>query len=230
MGKVTILAETTKDPITLAGQMAGIAYGTDTSDSARNYQRGLNCIKSGHEKVLEYADVYMIIEGYSIRVIREFARHQAGMPTFLQSSTRYINYGNFDYIIPKKIQDDPLCLDSYKICMEYISDTIKDLEAWGIPKEDANTLLPLATTTNISAKYNARTLMGMSSVRLCNRAYWEYRQLMRDILLALGSYSPEWRELTDLMVCKCDKVGWCEEEFSCGKYPKKENIEVVKIK
>ena len=48
MGTITILKETTKNPITLMGERAGICWGADISNAEKNYQRGLDCIKSGH--------------------------------------------------------------------------------------------------------------------------------------------------------------------------------------
>ena len=72
--------------------------------------------------------------------------------------------------------------------------------------------------------------MTMTEQRLCNRALLEYREFMRGFLKELSSYSEEWKELCDLvMKCKCDKIGWCEEKFSCGKYPKKEEIKIVNL-
>ncbi len=60
-------------------------------------------------------------------------------------------------------------------------------------------------------------------VRLCNRAYIEYRQLMKDIIQSLRDYSPEWDTLADeIFKCKCDVYGYCTEKFGCGKYPKRE--------
>lgn len=75
--------------------------------------------------------------------------------------------------------------------MDHISKTVKFLEDQNIPKEDTANLLPLGMTTTVSIHMNARTLMSMAEQRLCNRAYWEYRNLMRDILSALGEYSSE---------------------------------------
>ena len=62
MGTITILPETTKNPITLMGQRAGVCWGADTSDDAKNYQRGLDCIQSGHGRVMEYVNVEMVID------------------------------------------------------------------------------------------------------------------------------------------------------------------------
>ena len=92
MGTITILPETTKNPITLMGQRAGVCWGGNVEDPEKNYKRGMDCIISGHGRVMEYVNVEMIIAGYSARVEREWYTHIGGSPTRLQSSTRYINY------------------------------------------------------------------------------------------------------------------------------------------
>lgn len=219
--KITINPVTPTKPIALIGECIGPCYGSDTSDPAKNYKRGLNSVNAGHGRVLEYAEAWFTIEGYSARVIRELYTHIGGMPTRTQASTRYIEYGNFNYIIPPKIDKDPFLRDRYMNVMYQISEGIKDLEAWGAPKEDAANLLPLGMTTTISVRMNARTIIDMAAQRMCNRAYWEYRDLMWDLVAELSNYSSEWAELVNFAQCKCDKVGYCCEEYSCGKYPKK---------
>ena len=106
MGSVTILKETTKNPITLMGERAGICWNADISDPIKNYERGLDCIKSGHGRVMEYVNVEMVIDGFSARVIREWYTHIGGAPTRLQASTRYIDYNDFNYVIPYNIIND----------------------------------------------------------------------------------------------------------------------------
>ena len=106
MGKITILPETTIDPISLMGRRAGICQGRDITDKDKNYKRGLDCIKSNHGRVFEFVNIEAIIEDYSARVIREWYTHIGGSPTRLQSSTRYVNYDNFEYIIPDRIRPD----------------------------------------------------------------------------------------------------------------------------
>ena len=77
MGKITILEETTKNPITLMGKRAGVCWGADITDDAKNYKRGLDCLVSGHGRVMEYVNVEMVLDGYSARVIREWYTHLA---------------------------------------------------------------------------------------------------------------------------------------------------------
>lgn len=222
MGTVTILPETTKAPLSLMGKMSGICYGSDIEDEAKNYKRGKNCVEDGHGRVLEFAQVYMRLDGYSARVIREFYTHIGSAPTRLQASTRYINYENFEYVTPKSIEKNKDTKDMYKATMQTIAKCLDFLDNCNIPKEDAAMVLPLGMTTTVSIRDNARSLSNMSAQRLCSRAYWEYRQLMRDIINALSAYSSEWEELCNMtMKCKCDVSGYCLESKSCGKYPKK---------
>lgn len=225
-GSVRILTETTDEPISLIGQMAGICYGTDTSNQEKNYKRGLDCIKSNHGRALEFVQVYMIIDEYSARVIREFARHVGGLPTFLQASTRYIDYTNFKYITPPSIGNNEDANKIYCDTMSTISDAAARLAALNIPKEDIGMIYPLGMETKIVYRTNLRGLIDMAKVRKCSRAYWEYRQLFKEIEKALAIYSDEWKELVEdmnIFKIKCETLGYCEEKFGCGRYSKKED-------
>lgn len=223
MGKIIILEETTKNPITLMGKRAGVCWGADITDDIKNYKRGLDCLLSGHGRVMEYVNVEMIIDGYSARVIREWYTHLGGAPTRLQASTRYINYENFAYIVPPKIADNKEALEKYNEMMTRITDTCSYLEnECNIPREDAAMLLPLGMETKIVDKRNLRNLVDMSGQRMCTRAYWEYRQMFNDIAKALSDISEEWKYIVDnYFMPKCEKVGYCTEIKSCGRRKKK---------
>ena len=221
MGTITILKETTKNPITLMGERAGICWGADISNAEKNYQRGLDCIKSGHGRVMEYVNVEMVLNGYSARVIREWYTHIGGAPTRLQASTRYIDYNNFNYIIPYDINKDSKKLAMYQFIMDDIMMGYKSLLDMDVSKEDAAMVLPLGMTTKIVDKRNLRNLCDMSRQRMCNRAYWEYRQMFKDIYNALSEYSEEWKTITEMCFYpKCAITGYCTEKNSCGMMPK----------
>lgn len=224
MGTVKILDQTTRQPITLIGQMAGVCWGADTSDPAKNYRRGWDCIESGHGRTFEFPDVYMELDGYSARVVREWYTHIGGMPTRLQASTRYIDYGEFEYVTPPSIEKNDLAHDVFCTRMESIRDSIAWLEEHGIPREDAALLLPLGMTTRIVCKHNLRNLIDMSRQRLCNRAYWEFRGLFRDICITLTNYGEEWgRIVCRCFYPKCQETQTCPEKHGCGKYPGREH-------
>lgn len=224
MGTITILEETTRKPLTLMGRRAGVCWGADITDEEKNYKRGLDCLNSGHGRVMEYVNVEMVIDGYSARVIREWYTHLGGSPTRLQASTRYINYNHFSYIIPPKIADNEKALQRFEEMMRNICETCSYLEEeCKIPREDAALLLPLGMTTKIVDKRNLRNLVDMSRQRMCSRAYWEYRAMFSDICHALSAISDEWEYIVrNYFLPKCEVTGFCTEKKSCGRRPKKE--------
>lgn len=224
MGKVAILEETTRDPISLMGRRAGVCWGSDTENPEKNYKRGLECLASGHGRVMEYVNVEMILDGYSARVIREWYTHLGGAPTRLQASTRYVDYDAFSYVTPPGIALNEQAKARYDAAMRQISETCRFLEReCGVAREDAAMLLPLGMETRIVDKRNLRNLVDMSRQRMCGRAYHEYRDLFDDICEALSELSAEWRYLVGhYFMPKCMALGYCPEKKSCGKTPKKE--------
>lgn len=223
MGNIILLPETTKYPITLIGERAGVCWGADISNPKSNYLRGLDCIESGHGRTWEFVNIEMILEGYSARVIREWYTHIGGAPTRLQASTRYIDYTQFPFITPNSILKNPEAKSIYNHVMETIQSGCSLLEEKGIPREDVGFMLPLSMETVVVDKRNVRNLIDMSRNRMCTRALWEYRQLFDDVLDTLSVYSDEWKYIVDTqMQAKCDALGYCTEKYSCGKKPRKE--------
>lgn len=226
MSKVTILPETTKNPISLIGRRAGICWGADITDEQKNYKRGLECLSNNHGRTLEFVNVEAVLDGWSARVIREWYTHIGGSPTRLQASTRYINYSNgFDYVIPSKIQNNAMALDKYTETMGIIRENAAILENdFGIPREDVANLFPLGMNTKMVDKRNLRNLIDMSHQRMCTRAYWEYRKLFRTYVDELRKIDDEWAYIVDnYFMPKCEALGYCPEKYSCGRKPKKVN-------
>ncbi len=223
MSSIIIQDETTKDPISLIGREAGVCWGGNITDAEKNYKRGLDCLVSGHGRTWEYPQVFMILDGYSARVIREFYTHIAGGPTRLQASTRYINYQKgFPYVTAPSIKGNAEAEKIYDEAMEGILEAMQKLEAMGLPREDVGMLLPLAMETKVVVRTNLRNLIDMSHQRMCTRAYWEYRNLMKDMIDALSSYSEEWKYLTEkYFLPKCEVAGFCTEAKCCGRKPRK---------
>lgn len=223
MGKIILLSETTEKPLTLIGETAAIAYHTSTADPEKNKKRGRQCILDGHYRMLEFPQVFFEADGYSIKVAREIFRHVGDGLSAVQDSTRYCNFEAFEYVTPPKIDGHPDTKIIYDEIMANIADAYHRLLELGAPKEDASGVLPLNMTTRFVMRKNARNLADMSRVRLCNRAYHEFRDFMKDLISELRHYSEEWDELADLIFMpKCSELGYCNEAHGCGKFPKKD--------
>lgn len=227
-GKVLIQKHTTVNPISLIGEEAGICWGSDIADGEKNHKRGIDCIKANHGRAMEFPQVYMVLDGWSAKVIREFYTHIGGSPTRLQASTRYIDYSkDFRTVMPPSVASNPEAVKIWTGFMEEVAPKVEKMKELGIPNEDATNLLPLAYSTKVVVRTNLRNLVDMSRQRMCNRAYWEYRQLMREIICQLTTYSDEWWELVaELQVfkSKCEELGHCPETRGCGKMARKEEV------
>lgn len=238
--KITIWNDTTKNPIVLIGKAAGVCWGANTTDHMKNYKRGLDCLHNNHGRTFEFPQIYMTIEGFSARVMRELYTHIGGSPTRLQASTRYINYEDgFDSIEPVSIATKPLADAYYKECLENIQLTAKKLEELGVPREDSALVLPMAMTSTVVLRTNLRNLIDMSHQRMCSRAYWEFREFMQELIKALNEYGAryewgkldeaknemvgvnEWKQITDnYFKPKCEVCGFCTEQKCCGRKPR----------
>ena len=225
MGQVIILPETPKNPLSLIGERAGICWNADVSDDEKNIKRGISCIEAGHGRTMEFVDVHMIIDGFSARVMREYYRHVGGLTPYLQASTRYIDYKDFDVIRPASIERNEEALVEFNMAVKNLRKSLETLKTLGVPNEDVANLLPLGMATKCIEKRNLRNLVDMSHVRKCNRAYHEYRlELFPAIENALKDYSDQWVWIIDnLFKPKCEVYGYCDEKNSCGRMPRQED-------
>lgn len=226
---IKILKGTTT-PLTDMGVDAGICWNAPIDDDEKNRQRALDCLKSGHGRVLEYPDVTMQISEYSARCIRELYTHIIGT-TRLQESTRYVNCEHFRYYVPecfrqKNLQGEMSQADFvYMDVMNKISKSYKTLLQLGVSREDAANILPLGMMTSIVLKINLRALEHFMNMRLCSRAYKEIRELSEEMKTTLFEYSEEWKYICDnFFVPNCKKYGYCTESKCCGRAPKKTDV------
>lgn len=218
MPKIIIQEYTTKIPLQMIGREAGVCTNADIFDPQKNRKRAIECYESNHGRTLEFPDIYMELHGYSARVIREFYTHIGGMPTRLQESTRYMDVkAGFSYITPPDIEKNGVVKQIYDEVMQNITDGMRKIAKLGISNEDSAMLLPLGMQTNIVCKINLRNIIEMSHQRMCKRAYWEYQNIMRDLVQALTDYSDEWCYIAqNWLEPKCKYYGYCNEKRSCG--------------
>ena len=225
MRKITILPQTTKDPLQLIGITSAVCYNSDTSDKEKNIKRALDCIHSGHGRVLEWPNVEVIVEGFSAKMMREAMRHIVGT-SVLQASTRYIDYEKgFDVITPPAIANNNEAMEVWCKAISDIKMAMGTLKSLGVPKEDYTNLLPLAYQSKMIWKVNLRALIHFMNTRTCSRAYWEIREFSNMLKKALMEYSSEWEIICkELFVPKCDAVGYCTEAKCCGRHKTKSEV------
>ena len=139
----------------------------------------------GHESVLEHASFTFGIEGVSRVLLAQLTRHR--IASFSVQSQRYVSYENgFGYIIPESI-----CSLGEEAVKQF-SEQMETIEGWytdwqkrlGTGEKsngDARFVLPNACETRIMVTMNVRELRHFFSLRMCNRAQWEIRNMAEEM-------------------------------------------------
>ncbi|WP_400219553.1 FAD-dependent thymidylate synthase [Methanomethylophilus alvi] len=145
-------------------------------------------IGMGHHSVIEHAVFTFSVEGVSRALTHQLVRHR--IASFSQQSQRYVRLSEPTYVVPETVKRDPEAMKVYEETMDGIWDSYSKLIGMGIPAEDARYVLPNGCTTNITITMNARELLHFFSMRCCNRAQWEIREMADEMLRLCKEVSP----------------------------------------
>ena len=113
------------------------------------------------------------------------------------------------YVTPPKFAENGDFMADFETDMEYLARWYKVYQADGIPNEDARYILPNACATDMYLSCNLRELIHMANERLCSRAQWEIRELVKKMVNLVDP------ELRFMLVPKC-KSGRIICNSPCG--------------
>ena len=196
--KVT-LVQATPNPIETIAQIASICYDSDPKNAMALVKHLYN---NGHHSVFEHIYFTFKIEGISRACSHQLVRHRHC--SFTQRSQRYCSENGFEHVTPPRV--DP---GSFECDMEMIAMWYNEYQELGVPNEDARYILPNACATSLYMSCNLRELMHMANERLCTRAQWEIRHLVRDMCYSVDP------QLHFMLVPKC-KSGRIICNSPCG--------------
>lgn len=201
--RVTLI-QSTPNPIETIAQIASICYDSNPKNPMVLVQHLYN---NGHHSVFEHIYFTFRIEGISRACSHQLVRHRHC--SFTQRSQRYCSEDGFDVIEPISIQN----IDKkggFDNLLSIIEDHYRELQAHGIPNEDARYILPNACTTEMYLSCNLRELIHIANERLCIRAQWEIRNLVKQMVSLVDP------QLQYMLVPKC-KSGRIICNSPCGK-------------
>lgn len=168
--KVTLI-QATPNPVETIAQIASICYDSDPKNPMALVK---HLYANGHHSVMEHIYFTFKIEGISRACSHQLVRHRHC--SFTQRSQRYCSEDGFDYVIPKTIQAYEFSSD-----MAFIENSYSYYQEENVPNEDARYILPNACATSLYLSCNLRELIHMANERLCARAQWEIRELVREM-------------------------------------------------
>lgn len=152
-------------------------------------------VASGHLSVLEHASFTFFVEGVSRALLAQVTRHR--IASFSVQSQRYVSLAEgFGYIIPPRIR--ALGEDAVREFEGQMAQMQRWYGEWQEKlggsgegsNEDARFVLPNACETHITVTMNARELLHFFSLRCCNRAQWEIREMAVEMLRLCKQVSP----------------------------------------
>jgi len=165
----------------------------------------LDTIKSSWE----FVDYVFEIEGVTRAFTHQLVRNRMG--SYAQESQRTIDASNNGWLNPLENvaansdeifsthhEYDLACATSFNIYSKLLQR--------GVPAQDARGVLPTATLTSITAKYNLRTLSDMAKLRLCTRTQGEFQNVFRLMREAVLEQHP-WAE--PFLEVHCVATGTC---------------------
>ena len=207
--KISLLNSTKDETLGMLG--AAICVGKEDSPTRKGM---MTAIDSGHHSILEHISFTFLIKDISRACSHQLVRHR--LASYSQQSQRYakINTNEEWYIEPESIVTYSRNItDKYRDLMSNIAEFYQEMISKNIPNEDARMILPNACFTSIMVSMNARSLVEAATLRTCNRAQWEIRQmfkLMRDSIKDV--YPHVWEKCFP----NCTKKCGCLEAKPCG--------------
>lgn len=189
-----------------------------TEEGASSYIEKI--VDIGHLSTIEHASFTFGIEGVSRTLLAQVTRHR--IASFSVQSQRYVSYSEngFSYIIPPSIRAlGSEAVKRYEAQMATMQDWYDEWRtALGSKgeksNEDARFVLPGACETKMLLTMNARELAHFFTLRCCNRAQWEIRELAWNMLSLVSSVSPA---LFSSAGPSCVRGKCSEGRMTCGK-------------
>ncbi len=138
-------------------------------------------MSSGHFSTLEHASYTFAIDGVSRALTHQLVRHR--IASFNQQSQRYVKFTDGVAVVkPESVAASPEKETVFDEAIEACVTAYRKLLDAGVPAEDARYLLPNAAESKIVVTMNVRELLHFFSLRCCNRAQWEIRDMAHRML------------------------------------------------
>lgn len=156
-------------------------------------------VKMGHLSPIEHASFTFGVEGASRSLLAQITRHR--IASFSVKSQRYVaekskDGQTFNYIVPEGIKalGQPY-IERFKQQMGKIQEWYDEWlvllgDRGEASNQDARFVLPNAAETKFLVTMNARELLHFFSLRCCNRAQWEIRNLAKEMLKLVLPVAP----------------------------------------
>ncbi|ODS34654.1 MAG: thymidylate synthase ThyX [Candidatus Scalindua rubra] len=232
MGQVNlkvVLLQHTQDPEGVIAHAAKLCYSPSSVEELKSKIEKSNkkkfiekLLKLGHLSPFEHVSFTFGVEGISRACSHQLVRHR--IASYSQQSQRYVGKRSgkedkiFDFIIPPGVEaagKKEWFIGKMQEIQKWYDELVEALGDSGEKSnEDARFILPNASETKIIITMNVRELLHFFSVRCCNRAQWEIRDLATEMLRLARKIIPS---IFSKSGPNCINGPCTEGEMYCGK-------------
>jgi thymidylate synthase (FAD) len=149
-------------------------------------------VHSGHTSTMEHISFTFTLEQVSRALMAQLTRHRVGWSYSIESQ-RYVNYGSdsksggFTYTTPVTLNEDQFAV--FVEFMDNVQVMYDKLIKMGVKAEDARSILPQATNTNIVVTCNVTSFLSFYNKRKpgthAQNEIQELAQKMREEIIAI---------------------------------------------
>lgn len=207
MAKVKLL-RVTEEGINLVAESARVS-GVPLTQSAGEIIELIT--DNDYSSALEHIYFTFDVSEISVALSRELLEHRISSHT--ARSTRYMEEQGFGYYVPKELErkGNAEAADIYRAAMKNADEAYTKLREFGVAREQARYVLPLALHTHYVVTMNVRSLINFFMLRVCVRASPEIRALaMRMYKICVEEYT----DIFSKIWCRGFTLGVCPENES----------------
>jgi thymidylate synthase (FAD) len=138
-------------------------------------------MRSGHFSALEHGVYTFALDDVSRAMTHQLVRHR--LASYNQQSQRYVRFEDgLEFVRPDSVSQDTELATAFDAAMRDAMACYRSMLEAGVPAEDARYVLPNAAASRMVVTMNVRELLHFFTLRCCNRAQWEIRDVARAML------------------------------------------------
>jgi len=182
-----ILRWHTENPLRAVCEAAGITMKRDFNfkDIVESKKMIKRLLDMKHTSVLEHVVFGFFIDGASRAFLAQITRHR--ICSYTSGSQHYQDHENFSYLYPNGISENGK--KRFDRLMNQVNEEYAILKGEGLDISEARMLLPNSCCNKLLMTINARSLVNLFELRLCNRNVMEMRIVVHKIYdLAVNAF------------------------------------------
>tara|TARA_B100001964_G_C14237440_1_gene603194 strand:+ start:1216 stop:1884 length:669 start_codon:yes stop_codon:yes gene_type:complete len=179
----------TQNPIKVVCEAAGITMkrNFDFKDVVESKKMIARLLTMKHTSVFEHVVFGFFIDGASRAFLAQVTRHR--MCSYTSGSQHYQDHQNFSYLYPNGLSENGK--KRFDELVRKINEEYTVMKNAGLDISEARMLLPNACCNKLLVTINARSLVNLFELRLCNRNVMEMRIVVHKIYNLVMAVFPE---------------------------------------